>query len=164
MTAIPERFCLGCESLTTITLPDSVTTIGGGAFSECSSLESINIPSSLVEIRSRAFETSGLTALTIPDAPAGSKGYLCSIGESAFKDSSLVSVYLGSRVGLIEINAFYQCSALQSVSVYEHIRFKGASIFFQCTSLVSVTFLSGQAPTVPFPGQNGDFFFKVVQH
>ena len=53
----------GCSSLTSIYIPDGVTTIGFSAFSGCSSLTSIYIPSSVTSIESRAF--SGCSILTI---------------------------------------------------------------------------------------------------
>ena len=45
----------GCESLTSIKIPNSVTSIGGAAFRECYSLTSINIPNSVTEIGEGAF-------------------------------------------------------------------------------------------------------------
>ncbi|MGN0463068.1 MAG: leucine-rich repeat protein, partial [Acutalibacteraceae bacterium] len=58
----------GCSSLTSITIPDSVTSIDGGAFSGCTSLTSITIPDSVTSIGDEAFYgCSSLTSITIPD-------------------------------------------------------------------------------------------------
>ena len=60
-------------------IPDSVTSIGESAFSECSSLTSINIPDSVTSIGDHAFSRcSSLTSITIPNS-------VTSIGENAFE-------------------------------------------------------------------------------
>ena len=65
-------------SLTSITIPNSVTSIGDAAFSGCSSLTSITIPNSVTSIGEHAFRScSSLTSVTIPDS-------VTSIGQSTF--------------------------------------------------------------------------------
>ena len=71
---------LGCSGLTSITIPNSVTSIGEWVFSDCSSLTSITIPNSVTSIGNVAFSgCSSLTSITIPNS-------VTSIGESAFKN------------------------------------------------------------------------------
>ena len=68
----------GCSSLTSITIPNSVTSIGDYAFSGCSSLSSVTIPNSVKSIGDRTFYgCSCLTSISIPNS-------VTSIGESAF--------------------------------------------------------------------------------
>ena len=55
VTTIGEGAFSGCKSLTNINIPNSVTTIGKGAFSHCDSLTSINIPNSVTTIGEGAF-------------------------------------------------------------------------------------------------------------
>ena len=75
----------GCSSLTSITIPNSVTSIGGCVFEGCSSLTSITIPNSVTEIGREAFYgCSSLTSITIPNS-------VTSIGEFAFKGCSSLS-------------------------------------------------------------------------
>ena len=58
-----------CSSLTSVTIPDSVTTIGAQAFYNCSSLTSITIPDSVIGIGDKAFYgCNSLTSITIPDS------------------------------------------------------------------------------------------------
>ena len=58
-----------CPRLTSINIPDSVTSIGGGAFFDCSILTSITIPDSVTSIGTSAFgDCSNLTSITIPQA------------------------------------------------------------------------------------------------
>ena len=55
VTTIGEGAFCGCESLTNINIPNSVTAIGKGAFSYCNSLTNINIPNSVTTIEDGAF-------------------------------------------------------------------------------------------------------------
>ncbi|WP_394901913.1 leucine-rich repeat domain-containing protein, partial [Bacteroides xylanisolvens] len=71
-----------CSSLTSITIPDGVTSIGSYAFSGCSSLTSITITDGVTNIGSYAFSgCSSLTSITIPDG-------VTSIGSYAFSGCS----------------------------------------------------------------------------
>ena len=98
--------------LTSITIPDSVTSIGNDAFYGCHSLTSITIPDSVTSIGKSAFEyCSSLTSITIPDS-------VTSIGSSAFRGcSSLTSVTIPDSVTSIGEWAFYNCSGLTSVYI-----------------------------------------------
>ena len=101
-----------CSSLTSITIPNSVTSIGGRAFSHCSSLASVTIPNSVTSIGGRAFShCSSLASVTIPNS-------VTSIGNSAFSDcSSLTSLTIPNSVTSIGDAAFYGCSSLTSIVV-----------------------------------------------
>lgn len=66
LTTIGYKAFEQCESLTTITLPNSITTIGEGAFGGTTLLTNINIPTSLTKIVEGVFADTGLTSITIP--------------------------------------------------------------------------------------------------
>ena len=79
ITIISSNF-RGCKSLTSVTIPNSVTSIGDCAFSDCIGLTSIAIPNSVTSIGNYAFSgCTGLTSITIPNS-------ITSIGGSAFKE------------------------------------------------------------------------------
>ncbi len=110
VTSIGNSAFLGC-GLTSITIPDSVTTIGSYAFYGCRSLTSVTIGNSVKTIGAYAFSScDSLTSVTIPDS-------VTTIGGSAFLEcSSLTSVTIGDSVTGIGYNAFMYCSGLTSVT------------------------------------------------
>ena len=112
VTSIGDGAFYSCKC-TSITIPNSVTSIGEYAFFECSSLTSITIPNSVTTIGRRTFRNcSSLTSVTIGNS-------VTSIGESAFSNcSSLTSVSIGNGVTSIADGAFYGCDKLVDVYCY----------------------------------------------
>ncbi len=113
-------------SITQVTIPDSVTSIGSSAFSGCYSLTSIEIPSSVTSIGECAFSScDNLTSVTF-----GENSQLTSIGERAFCDSdSLTSIEIPASVTSIGFYAFSGCYRLvEVINKSEHITVtKGSS-------------------------------------
>ncbi len=107
---IPGYAFNDCSSLTSVTIPNSVTSIGEYAFSDCSGLTSMIIPDSVTSIGEYAFyECTGLTSVTIPDS-------VTSINRETFYDcSNLTSVTIPVSVTSIGDYAFYGCSGLTDV-------------------------------------------------
>ncbi len=66
ITKIENGTFYGCTSLANITIPESVTKIGSYAFENCSALTQIKLPESLTEFAGTAFNSTGLTSITIP--------------------------------------------------------------------------------------------------
>ena len=92
-------------------IKDGVKGIGAYAFYECSSLTSVTIPNSVTSIGELAFHGSGLTSVTIPNS-------VTSIGSRAFAYcSSLTSVAIPNSVTSIGCDAFWGCPSLTSISV-----------------------------------------------
>jgi len=107
---------MGCSDLISITIPDSVTSIGEDAFNGCSSLTSITIPDSVTSIGYSAFRgCSNLTSITIPDS-------VTSIDNSAFRDChSLTSVTIPDSVTTIGTYTFHGCRSLTSVTIPDSV-------------------------------------------
>ena len=93
-----------CSSLTSVTIPNSVTSIGNSAFEGCCSLTSVTIPNSVTSIGNSAFnDCDSLTSVTIPNS-------VTSIGDAAFEGcSSLTSVTIPNSVTSIGNWAFNHC-------------------------------------------------------
>ena len=100
------------KTITSVIIPDSVTSIGDEAFAWCDNLTSVVIGGSVTSIGEWAFyECSSLTGVVIPDS-------VTSIGEKAFSGcSSLTSVVIGGSVTSIGDMAFTDCSSLTSVAI-----------------------------------------------
>ena len=133
---VPAYLCYDMSVLASITIPNSVTSIGGGAFSGCSSLTSVTIPNSVTSIGNDAFYgCSSLTSVAIPSS-------VTSIGESAFEGcSSLTSVTIPESVRSIGISAFSGCSSLTSITIPNSIRSIGDWAFRDCSSLTYIELL-----------------------
>ena len=100
-----------CSGLTSITIPEGVTSIGQQAFEYCSSLTSITIPESVTSIGDWAFYgCRGLTSIIIPEG-------VTSIGSGAF----------------------WFCSSLTSITIPEGVTSIGNGIFMDCSSLHEIT-------------------------
>ena len=131
---IENRAFSNCDSLTSVTIPNSVISIGGKAFYDCSSLTSITIPNSVTSIGNYAFSgCSGLISITIGNS-------VTSIGEHAFNGcSSLTSVTIPNSVTSIGKSAFYGCSSLTSVTIPNSVTTIEKYSFYQCIRLTSIT-------------------------
>ena len=138
VTEIGLEAFFDCTSLTSVTIPDSVTSIGDYAFEGCTSLKSITIPNSVTSIGEGAFYgCTSLTSITIPDSVTW-------IGEWAFDScNSLTSVTIGNSVTSIGNYAFWNCYSLTSVTIPDSVTSIGNEVFEECSSL---TFLYCKSP------------------
>ena len=111
VTSIPDAAFVNCFQLTNISIPNSVTSIGYYAFSSCTSLKSITLPSSLSTISKALF--SGCSQLTTIHIPVS----VTSIENDAFAGcSQLTTIHIPVSVTLIEDDAFAGCPSSMTVT------------------------------------------------
>ena len=121
------------NSRTEYVIPDSVTSIGDGAFYECTGLTSITIPDSVTSIGDDAFRScAGLTSIIIPDS-------VTNIGDRAFYGcTGLTSITIPDSVTSIGRYAFYWCYSLTSITIPDSVTTIGDRAFYNCTGLTDV--------------------------
>ncbi|MBR6338140.1 MAG: leucine-rich repeat protein [Ruminococcus sp.] len=104
------------KSVTSVTIPNTVTTLGEGAFSSCTSLQSVTLPSSLTEIADSLF--AGCTSLKTINIPST----VTSIGPYAFTGcSSLASATLPAGLTSIGNYAFLGCTSLMELTLGKNV-------------------------------------------
>ena len=173
----------GCKNTT---IPNSVTSIGEGAFSGYSSLTNINIPNSVTVIGELAFDGCiGLTAINIPNS-------VTTIGEGAFSDcSNLTSISVVSdnpkydsrnncnaiietttntliagcmnttipkSVTSIGDSAFDGCSSLTAVNIPNSVTSIGGGAFSGCSSLTNIN-IPNSVSSIGFKAFNGTAWY-----
>ena len=160
VNAIGDNAFSGCNTLTTIDLPEGLKSIGQYAFDYCTGLTSLTIPNTVTSIEYRAFEgCTGLTSMYIPDS-------VTELGGGLFYQAHVTSVSLGSivetkqmssplngcrdlsvtvREGVSAIgeSAFSSCNFMASITLPESLRSIGRYAFSNCSGLTSLTIPAG---------------------
>ena len=133
VTSIGES-AFSSSGLTSVTIPNSVTSIGDYAFEGSNDLTSVDIPNSVITIGGSAFDRCRrLTSVTIGNS-------VTSIGTWAFSYCvSLISVTIPNSVTSIGNHAFFCCESLTSITIPNSVASIGDQAFYGCTGLTSVT-------------------------
>ncbi len=123
VVTIGEYAFYHCDKLTDVSIPSGVKNIEESAFAECYALKNVTIPSNVTKLGDWAFSgCNTFTSVTVP-------GSIKTVGEGAFAYcSKLKTVKLSSGVKTIKGSAFYGCSALTSVTIPESVTSIGSMI------------------------------------
>ena len=121
-TTIPDYAFYGCKTLTSITIPENITAIGGAAFQNCPNLTTV------------IFNARNCTvAHTI----------LSDNINPAFNNNAITRVEFGSQVTNIPNYIFWGCKGITDIVFGPNIETIGQSAFYGCTSLNNITIPEG---------------------
>ncbi len=130
VTKIDDLAFLACKGLTSVTIPDSVMSIGEGAFAACSGLESVTISSNVTSIGKYAFAACGnVRSVTIPQCVCST--LLSSVFRSSYQ--AITNVVVSDGVTAIEDFAFKDCISLARVSIPDSVTSIGEGAFNNCS-------------------------------
>lgn len=135
VTSIGRRAFMYCKSLSSAILPLGLESIEDNAFYFCSSLTSITLPEGITSIGENAFQCTSLTSITLPAS-------LTSIGKAAFYNCNISSISLPEGITSIEA-LLGDCSELTSVYLPASLTSIGKMSFERCSSLKSIILPSG---------------------
>ena len=148
VTSIGEYAFSGCIAFTSITIPSSVTSIGNGAFSDCDGLRSMSVESGNTVYDSRnncnAIIETATNTLLCGCQNTIIPSSVTSIGSNAFGYcSSLTRITIPNSVTSIGDDAFRGCNSLTSITIPSNVTSIGSNAFGYCSSLRSISVESG---------------------
>lgn len=138
VTGIYADAFLGCDGLTSVTLPQGITVIGEEAFKGCTALTAIRIPSTVTSIEKSAFaQCEGITSIIIPDATT-------EFGTNIFQDcTGLTSVTLPAGIETIANSMFSGCTGLTEFEIPSTVTVLDGGAFYNCSGLTKISIGKG---------------------
>lgn len=149
VTGIDDRCFQNCKTVTSVTLPSTISKIGGWSFAGCEQMKSVNIPSAVKSISERTFSgCSSLTSIEIPSGVTCLGGYCfsgCSsiasikipaavtkIEQGCFAGTGLTSIEIPSSISSLPSYCFERCKNLRSIRIPSTVTFIGEFCFLIC--------------------------------
>ncbi len=126
-------------AITSITIPSSVTFLGDYVFNDCPYLASVTFESDIQLSCLPKWAFYGCSALTSIDIPSS----VTSIGDSAFYGTGLTSITIPDNVTKIADAAFSSCTSLTSATLSNSITSIANQLFYNCTALTTIEIPAG---------------------
>ncbi|EAY17799.1 surface antigen BspA-like [Trichomonas vaginalis G3] len=147
-----------CATLTSITIPDSVTSIGNNAFASCTGLTTVIILSESIQFGSQVFHScTSLTSVSLPSKVTALPNNLF------FGCQSLKNIFIPPTVTRFGDNLFGRCSSLESITIPPKLEYIAWQAFDGCINLKTVIIQSTVKPTVSFPfGTSQGFVTELI--
>ena len=147
-----DAVCMGCNSLTRITLAPNTKALGRYMFFGCEGLTSITLPEGMKHARSFSLGSTSLTTLNLPstmevlDSSALQNTPIARIdlknvkrlGSQCFSMcTNLTTITGGEQLEELDNAVFIRCTALKSTQLPAHVKSLVGSTYFRCTGLTS---------------------------
>lgn len=122
-------------TITSVSIPNSVTSIGSDAFKSCTRLASAELGEGIEKIGTSAFaKCESLKAISIPDK-------VTYVDEETFSEcNSLESVIIGKSVSSIGYYAFMYCESLETITIPDNVSNLEEGAFLGCSGLKKIEF------------------------
>ena len=135
------------ENTGSLTIPDSVTAIGAGAFANLEGLRTIIIPSTVKRIEQDAFRNNSTLETVIMQEKVNADGTIEGveyIGSNAFSTcSNLTTVQMANSVTEVGSQVFINCPNLQNINISTSLEIISSYMFCQCNSLSNIVIPEG---------------------
>ncbi len=140
-TSLPKYAFEGCNSLSAVYLPETVTAIGVGAFEDCPALVKVNLPETVATLDAYAFlRCTSLTEITLPSQ-------ITQINNDTFRGcTGLTAVNLPTSLTSIGSKAFNGCTALTEITIPDSVTTINNNAFTDCTGLTA--YIGNNLPAV----------------
>lgn len=122
-----------CDNLISVKLPDNITSLGDYVFMSCSKLSSIKLPDTLTSLGEFCFgHCDDLITLILPNS-------ITTLGLGCFTDcKNIKAITLPTNITSLPTHCFSDCKKLSEITLHEGIMSLGLSCFEGCSSLTSI--------------------------
>ncbi len=125
------------EAIESVTMPNTIDTIGAGAFQNCANLQTVTLSTGLETMGSGVFKETGITSIVIPNGVTNLES------DMFFGCTSLASVTLSQTLNSLGGSSFMGCTQLLAITIPDNVSEIQYGTFSGCTKLADVTLGSG---------------------
>ncbi len=148
VTTIGYMCFYGVDSIKTIAIPASVTTIEDAAFADCANLTTLTVDAASHSFSSEdgvLYDKAKMNLMTYPTAKGGAfvvPATVTVIGDGAFSASTVETVTLPANLKVIGMAAFDLCKSLKTITIPAKVTSVGLYAFAECPKLTAINVAS----------------------